>query len=245
MMLALLTGCAGTSVRAPVRSPGHAGAAAKDAQLTHVVRRGETLYAIAFSHGLDFRKLAGWNGIADPYLIYPGQRLSLVSRSRPVVGRSAPPASRAREKKSVQKPAQKPASPAPKEAAQPLQGAWIWPTQGQLIADFGQTGRKGIDISGKVGQAVVAANSGKVVYSGGGLKGYGQLIIVKHNDIYLSAYAHNQKLLVAEGERIKQGQRIAAMGRAGNQEAVLHFEVRREGKPVDPLSYLPRHTDRK
>ena len=119
-------------------------------------------------------------------------------------------------------------------------GEWRWPTRGKVIGAFGRSGRKGIDVAGRFGQPVVAAAGGKVVYSGGGLIGYGELIIVKHNKQYLSAYAHNSKLLVQEGAIVKGGQRIAEMGRTGADQVKLHFEIRRNGKPVDPIRYLPK-----
>ena len=114
------------------------------------------------------------------------------------------------------------------------------PTQGKLIAGFSEPAkRKGIDISGKLGQPVVASAAGKVVYSGSGLRGYGKLIIIKHNKTYLSAYAHNDKLLVKEGQTVTRGQKIAEMGNTDADQVKLHFEVRYHGKPVDPAKYLP------
>jgi lipoprotein NlpD len=112
--------------------------------------------------------------------------------------------------------------------------------QGKVVTSFSRSGGKGIDIAGKFGQVIVAASDGSVVYSGSGLIGYGQLIIVKHNKRYLSAYAHNNKILVKEGDTVKGGQRIAEMGRSGSNRAMLHFEIRRDGKPIDPMRYLPK-----
>ncbi len=119
---------------------------------------------------------------------------------------------------------------------------WRWPTQGELIQRFSTSDltRQGIGIGGRAGQAVVAAADGEVVYSGSGLRGYGELIIVKHSPEYLSAYAHNRKRLVNEGQRVRAGQPIAELGRTGADRDKLHFEIRRGGKPVDPLGYLPR-----
>jgi lipoprotein NlpD len=161
-------------------------------------------------------------------LIYPGQILRLTPApdgsvaSRPA--RQAPPPKR------VVPPAGN--DPSPK---------WVWPTSGRIVAEFGggSGSGSGVSIAGKAGQPVRAAASGRVVYSGGGLIGYGQLIIVKHNDTYLSAYGHNASLLVKEGETIRQGQRIATMGEGPGQKPRLHFEIRRNGKPVDPRRYLP------
>lgn len=123
---------------------------------------------------------------------------------------------------------------------QPEVLTWVWPATGSVLRGFSEGGNKGLDISGRTGLPVYAAARGRVVYSGSGLVGYGKLIIIKHNKSYLSAYAHNDKLLVKEGDSVKGGQRIAQMGQTGTQEVKLHFEIRRDGRPVDPLIYLPR-----
>lgn len=136
-----------------------------------------------------------------------------------------------------------PTAPPPKSTAL-VMGApqWQWPTQGRLLSSFqGSTGlNKGIDIAGILGQPVIAAASGQVVYSGTGLRGYGKLLIIKHNETFLSAYAHNHHLLVKEGDFVKAGQKIADMGSSGTDRVKLHFEIRREGTPVDPMKYLPK-----
>ena len=144
------------------------------------------------------------------------------------------------------KPAETAAPAAPKaeeKAAEPLQGgdeiSWIWPASGKMIGTFSENGSKGIDIAGKAGDPVIAVGDGKVVYSGTGLRGYGKLVIIKHNNTYLSAYAHNQNILVKEGQSVKKGQRIAEMGNTDSDQVKLHFEIRRQGKPVDPMKYLP------
>jgi lipoprotein NlpD len=196
-------------------------------QRTHVVRSGETLFTIAFRYGHDHRDLARWNRLGDGTLIYPGQVIRL----------TAPAGMTARV------PA--PSTPAPRRAIPPPPSdpspAWAWPTNGRVSAGFtGNPGSgTGIVVDGKAGQPVRAAASGRVVYSGGGLIGYGQLIILKHNDTFLSAYGHNASLLVKEGDNINKGQRIATMGEGPGQKPRLHFEIRRNGKPVDPRRYLP------
>lgn len=149
------------------------------------------------------------------------------------------------EPRAEAKPEPKPeAKPETKPAADPSAGgddvAWIWPANGTVIGQFSESGAKGIAIGGKAGDAVVAAGDGKVVYAGTGLRGYGQLIIVKHNATFLSAYAHNQKLLVKEGQTVSKGQKIAEMGNTDADQVKLHFEIRRQGKPVDPMKYLPQ-----
>jgi murein DD-endopeptidase MepM/ murein hydrolase activator NlpD len=134
-------------------------------------------------------------------------------------------------------------APVSVSASEPSAGAddvpWIWPASGKVIGQFSEAGSKGLDIGGKAGDAVIAAGDGKVVYAGTGLRGYGKLIIVKHNATFLSAYAHNQNLLVKEGQTVSKGQKIAEMGNTDADQVKLHFEVRRQGKPVDPMKYLP------
>ncbi len=221
------------------------------------MRDGDTLYAIAFRHGLDFRKVAAWNGIGPPYRIVPGQRLRLTSPDGgPTVSvegptrvddptgpttKASPPAaaaSAARADAGAQRRAQTSRPSAPQRVA------WIWPAKGRVLREFAEGGNKGVDIGGRLGAPVRAAADGRVVYSGSGLVGYGKLIILKHNNSYLSAYAHNDRLLVKEGDSVVGGQRIAHMGQTGTQEVKLHFEIRRDGKPVDPLKYLPTRSRR-
>lgn len=189
----------------------------------YTVRRGDTLYFIAWRYRLDFRVLATWNHIRPPYTIYPGQRLRLRAPA-------ARPGRRARGRR----------APRPRHSVRAP--SWHWPTAGRVIETFrrGDPGRRGLDIRGRLGQPVRAAAAGRVVYSGSGLPGYGQLIIIKHNDNYLSAYGYNRRLLVREGQRVRAGQRIAEMGAVGGEGPVLHFEIRRDGRPVDPLRLLPR-----
>ena len=194
----------------------------------HIVRSGETLFTIAWRYGKDHHDLARWNNLGDGSLIYPGQVIRL----------SGTPAGTAtRTTTATSKPA---SSPRPETKTQPAL-KWAWPTSGRIVADFdgGTSGGTGLSIAGRAGQTVRTAAAGRVVYAGGGLIGYGQLIIVKHNDTYLSAYGHNASLLVKEGDNIKKGQRIATMGEGPGQEPRLHFEIRRNGKPVNPRQYLP------
>ena len=252
----------------------------------YLVVRGDTLYGIAFRHGVDFRDLARWNGIASPYTIYPGQRLRLsgdgrvVSAPPPRPTRPLPPpaaaspgiieSTRTRPRVPVAPPSAsapppprqpavaapidppKPLAPSP-VAAQPAsappsgvrnaQGVtWRWPASGQIVSKYvtGDPTRQGVNIAGSSGQPVFAAAAGEVVYSGAGLIGYGELIIIKHSETFLSAYGHNRKRLVSEGQKVASGQQIAEMGRSGAARDMLHFEIRRSGKPVDPLPLLPR-----
>lgn len=223
----------------------------------YVVQRGDTLYSIAFRFGWDWKALAAHNGLRDPYLIRVGQVIRFDSRptparpiatapvrtpvpvvsppaSQPVV--TAPPATQPSRPPVVNTPATTPVTPMARSAK-----GWSWPTQGTLIGRFSSNSslNKGIDIAGELGQPVLAASDGSVVYAGSGLRGYGELIIIKHSDTYVSAYGHNRRLLVREGQQVKAGQTIAEMGSTGADRVKLHFEIRRQGKPVDPLQYLP------
>jgi len=142
------------------------------------------------------------------------------------------------EPKSAQPPEVKP-EPAPAPAA-PDDVAWMWPSSGKVISPYSESGNKGLDFAGKAGDSVLAAGDGKVVYAGAGLRGYGELVIVKHNATFLSAYAHNRKILVKEGQQVTRGQKLAEMGSSDSDSVKLHFEIRKQGKPIDPLLYLPK-----
>lgn len=192
----------------------------------HVVSRGETLYQIAWQYGKDFRDLAAMNYIQPPYTIYPGQKLALKGKAPPLP-------------KKVNKPEVVSATSMSKPIS--ADQGWEWPVKGKVIQSFVLKGAKiskGIDIAGQQGTPIKAASNGKVVYSGSALRGYGQLVIVKHNDVYLSAYAHNHRLLVKEGDNVRKGQVIAEMGRTDTDTVKLHFEIRKNGEPIDPLSVL-------
>lgn len=235
--------------------------------LLHTVAPNETLYSIAWRYGLDFKALARHNGIGPPYTIYASQQLrldvndasmrrpppSIASRtpapavaapsSRPVTQRNTVANNNNSQANSRRSENQ---TSATTNSAPPalIRGAiqWQWPVQGKVISGYSASGglNKGIDISGKLGEPVIAAAGGHVVYAGSGLRGYGKLVIVKHNETYLSAYAHNRALKVKEGENVKAGQQIAELGSSGTDKEKLHFEIRRDGKPVNPLSYLPK-----
>lgn len=212
-----------------------------------VVLKGDSLYAIAWRFGLDYQKIAKWNGLGAPYRLRPGQRLSLrasgASRSAAAPAKPAP-ANPPKAVASAAPAAAAPGKPAPARPAQPsppaaAPGQWRWPAQGQLVGKFSRNkGQNGIQIAGTAGSAIRSTAGGEVVYAGEGLRGYGKLIIVKHSPSYLSAYAHNRAIMVAEGQRIKPGQQIAQMGSSGAARTMLHFEIRKDGKPVDPLKFL-------
>lgn len=245
----VMTGCAATRNYAPVRSylrdlsPG---------DKYYVVEKGDTLYSIGFRSRLGFKKLAAWNKIRSPYVLRVGQKVKLF-KPRLVAGRTKRAKAnrkiykkrRGSSHKKIIKHKKKRYTSQKKSAnstdnKKVLKLFWQWPIEKKILKSFSQTGRKGIDISGRVGQKVRAAAAGKVVYTGSSLKGYGNLMIVKHNDLYLSAYANNRKLLVKEGKWVKKGQVIAEVGLVKGKRASLHFEIRKNGKPVNPLSYLPR-----
>jgi lipoprotein NlpD len=210
----------------------------------HIVEKGDTLYSIAWRYDHDYKEFAKWNDIIPPYVIYPGQLIRLK------------PAPEKKQKKAAKEPVkhkpegrkqkQATASPTPslsKVKERPVSTGpieWQWPVQGKLVKSNTPTSKKGIDISGKIGQQIKASANGVVVYSGSGLLGYGKLIIIKHSDTFLSAYAYNSKLLVQEGDFVKMGQHIAAMGQGNNDRAMLHFEIRKNGKPANPLNFLPK-----
>jgi lipoprotein NlpD len=221
----LFAGCTSTSSL-------HTGSRSNQTRV-HVVRAGETLYQIAWQHRVDQRDLARWNSLSNPDLIHVGQRLRLAppaaAVARGAARRPPPPV--------ANRPAAAPRSPAPPAALPP---PWIWPTDGQVVTRFGAADgiATGIGIRGREGQPIRAAAAGRVVYAGNGLIGYGQLVIVKHDDTYLSAYGHNSRLLVSQGQDVMRGQTIAVMGLGPERQPRLHFEIRLNGVPVDPLLYL-------
>lgn len=210
------------------RSTGYSGSSSKN---VIIVQKGDTLYSLAKRHHMTTNQLAGSNELRPPYSILPGQKLYL--RKPPVV--------LATKSKSRSKSAPKLPNTADSFSNQHRTVKWLWPVKGKIVNRFNskKNDAKGIDIAGNIGTDVKAAASGKVVYSGNGLISYGNLLIIKHSQSYLSAYAHNRKLLVKEGTVVKAGQKIAELGKSGTEKPKLHFEIRKNGKPVDPLRYLP------
>lgn len=241
----------------PVRLPPGAENAGKPGYYT--VKRGDTLYNIGLENGQGYRDIARWNGLDNPNLIEVGQVLRVVppasevqaATTKPVGagGRvdvrplpTAPVSSGAAALPTVTADAAAaPAAPAtPSAVAEGEDGvSWSWPSGGPVVAAFEENKTKGLAISGKAGDPVLAAADGRVVYAGSGLRGYGNLVIVKHNNLFLSAYGHNQALLVKEDQIVRRGQRIAEMGSTDAERVQLHFEIRRQGKPVDPARLLP------
>jgi len=232
---------------------------------TYIVKRGDTLIRIALDHGEDWRDIAQWNSLEDPNQIRPGQVLRVTRPGSPAakpadsgVAQVTPvPAPSQSASRPLGTPAPAPTTPTPVPAepvappATPVtppaarndpaseRVEWGWPASGKIIENFHETRNKGLDIAGTPGDPVLAAGDGKVVYSGSGLRGYGQLIIIKHNNTFLSAYAHNRAMLVKEGQAVRRGQKIAELGSTDAESPRVHFEIRRQGRPVDPAGYLP------
>lgn len=230
-----LAGCAGDGLLGRAFQPD-----------VYTVRPGDSVYSIAWRYKVDPQELIRWNDLRTPDTIQPGQRLRLRPRSAGRAGGGAPagpggdaesPVTAAAGDASGDTAATEPAP----DTARGGTGEWRWPTAGEVIGTFadGRVAGRGLDIGGEIGQAVQATAAGEVVYSGQGLQAYGRLVIIRHDAEYLSAYAHNSDLLVQEGQRVTAGQQIARMGRSNAGRALLHFEIRRQGKPVDPMDYLP------
>jgi lipoprotein NlpD len=258
--MAVLTGCTskslnqapvedrGVSARGPVDPALLPGAANAGKPGYYTVRQGDTVMKIATDVNQPWRDIARWNNLDNPNAIEVGQVLRVV----PPPGSAPPP-----PQQQQQQPATAPipvatqttpgvaTTPTPTSPPEPSPAAdagdinLIWPASGAVLAKFDEVNNKGISIGGNAGDPVVAAADGSVVYAGAGLPSYGNLIILQHNTTFLTAYAHNQKLLVKENQTVKKGQKIAEMGSTGADRVMLHFEVRRSAKPVDPVRYLP------
>jgi lipoprotein NlpD len=210
----------------------------------YIVRPGDTLMRISMDHGYGWRDIQAWNNLDNPDRIEVGQVLRVVP---PVTGAVVTPVQpRSASQPSMQE--QRTASVPPSQSQPPVQSPapvaggnvnFIWPANGNVVASFDANSNKGIGIAGRAGDPVMAAADGRVVYAGS-LRGYGNLIVINHNNTIWTAYAHNQALLVKEEQTVRQGQRIAEMGSSDSDVVKLHFEVRRQGTPVDPLTHLPR-----
>ena len=249
------TGAADPSQAAAVAAPAAAplpGAENAGKPGYYTVKPGDTLIRIGLDHGQAWKDIARWNQLDNPNVIEVGRVLRVappdsataaaaVAADKGVVTRpvaSSGPASPAEAPAAVAAPNPPAAAPAAPIAPGGTI-AFAWPASGAVLAGFDEAHNKGVDIGGKAGDPVQAAADGRVVYAGAGLRGYGNLIILQHNKTFLTAYAHNQKLLVKEDQTVQRGQKIAEMGSSDADRVKLHFEIRREGKPVDPLKYLP------
>jgi lipoprotein NlpD len=275
LSLFLLHGCAGRTAPAPVilLNSQVTDGSEEFTQDTYKVQKGDTLFAVAWYTGNDYRDLAKYNNLSAPYTIFPGQILSVTppkntatTRTIPKVKtkRSTDPTTLNKSKKVVDRKKteayvedEKVVSPQKVTTVKNLSPSvkktaptsfpdkvkrWVWPANGKLVGTFSkaESGNKGIDIAGARGSNVVAAADGKVVYSGNALRGYGNLVIIKHTDTFLSAYAYNDTIVVKEREWVSAGQKIATMGNSGTDSVKLHFEVRYRGKSLNPMTYLPK-----
>ena len=253
-LLVLLNGCSSRPSPAPVTDAGTGTLLKKSSAEEYRVQPGDTLFSIAWWQGKDPKVLAELNNISPPYKIFAGQLLRLKGKPKSVASTTTGQTTKINKinpKPPVDPPSRqeyvggeettklkrKVVSDFPANV-----GKWRWPTKGNIIGRFSlkDEGNKGIDIAGQRGTPISAAADGKVVYTGDALKGYGNLIIIKHSETYLSAYAHNDAILVKEQQWVRQGQSIARMGNSGAQRNMLHFEIRYKGKSVDPLRYLPK-----
>jgi lipoprotein NlpD len=257
VLLVFLVGCGTTQRPAPVvdrKQPARASApaskpapAAAAAEGTYVVKKGDTLYSIALEHGADYREIAAWNRLDDPTKIAVGQVLRVVpSEERAQVGRAKlpergearpldlpPPQGQGRKPPPAAEKAPPP-PPATNQAAD-----FIWPARGKVIAGFAEPRRKGIDIDGKLGDPVIAAAAGRVTYTGTGIPGLGKLVVIKHDNGFITVYAHNRDVLVKEQQAVKRGQKIAEVGNTDADRPKLHFQIRKGSAAVDPMRYLP------
>ena len=255
----ILAGCSTQANRAPVEDRGQSsssssvdskplpGAENAGKPGYYTIKPGDTLIKVGLEHGQSWKDIARWSNLDNPNVIEVGQVVRVVPPGRDVASSSSSSSGRGvapvvvgsgstAASSTTPAPTPTPTTPAAKGADDV---DFIWPASGSLIAGFDESRNKGYDISGKAGDPVIAAADGRVVYAGAGLRGYGNLIILKHNNTYLTAYAHNQSLLVKEDQSVKKGQKIAEMGSTDADRVKLHFEVRRQGKPVDPSRYLP------
>ena len=263
ILAAMLAGCAGPRMAAPVfdRKPPRAVAAparppvpaaapaAAAAQPApdgfYVVKRGDTLYSIALDHGADYREVAQWNGLDDATKINVGQllRVKPAEDRRTQVGAARVPGRiESRPLDATAQPA--PAAPErvePKAVSPPQAdlGGFVWPAKGKVIAGFAEPRSKGIDIDGKPGDPVVAAAAGRVTYIGTGIPGLGKLVVIKHDNGFITVYAHNREILVKEQQAVARGEKIAELGATDADRPKLHFQIRKGSAPVDPMRYLP------
>lgn len=248
VLLAALTlsGCGGASrggVQAPIQkvsmaNPSSAGFRQGPSLRIHQVKAGETLHAIAFEMGVDINDLVAWNGVSDKSRIRAGQTLLVEPPAAPI-GEAGAPAAYSGRAASDRAPV-RPAAPVAKVPMLVASG-WVWPVKGQVTRGFDpRHGSKGLDIVAAEGMPVNAAAAGEVVYAGDGVRGYGNLIILKHNPTTLSAYAHQSRLIVSEGQQVLRGQPIGEVGSTDAERIKLHFQIREFGKPVDPRTYLPK-----
>ena len=229
------------------KAPASGGAPVATADGFYTVRRGDTLYSIALEHGADYREVAQWNSLDDPSKLSVGQVLRVTAPAQQAVQVGSGPAGSGKIESrplgsTTPQQQQKPATVAREEPrlleAQPLQFAW--PAKGKVLAGFAEPRRKGLDIDGKLGDPVIAAAAGRVTYVGSGIPGLGKLVVIRHDQGYLTVYAHNKDILVKEQQSVTRGQKIAELGASDAERPKLHFQIRKGAAAVDPLLYLPK-----
>ena len=242
-----LGGCASHEAGAPVVDRSARGPAPKTPPVTMVnapvpitlpdgyyeVKRGDTLYSIALENGADYREVAAWNALDDPTKIRVGQVLRVKADESRAVTVSRPKAAAPIEARPLDAPA------APKEAPKAAASEFMWPAKGKLLAGFAEPRSKGIDIDGRAGDPVVAAAAGRVTYTGTGIPGLGKLVVIKHDNGFITVYAHNRDIVVKEQQAVARGQKIAELGASDADRPKLHFQIRKGSAAVDPLRYLP------
>ena len=252
--LVVLSACSSTSThRAPVedRSRNNAGHSYKSQPVAatrapigrenlgkpgyYEVQAGDNLFRISRNFGRSVAELARWNGLSDPYIIEIGDVLRVGTGTSGAVVAGTTPNTAATGSTATPAPTPKPANTGMVDASV----SWAWPGTGAILQGFNAASNKGVDLAGKAGDPVLAAADGSVVYAGSALRGYGNLVIIKHNSVFVTAYAHNQSLLVKDGQSVKRGQKIAEMGQSEADRVKLHFEIRKNSTPVDPMQYLP------
>jgi lipoprotein NlpD len=250
VLLVFLVACSTTQRPAPVvdrkqparaSTPASKPAPAAVAEGSYIVKKGDTLYSIALENGADYREIAAWNKLSDPTKINIGQvlRVTPPEESRVQVGRAKLP--ERGEARPLDLPPPASSKTPPPQASKPESSAadFIWPARGKVIAGFAEPRRKGIDIDGKLGDPVIAAAAGRVTYTGTGIPGLGKLVVIKHDNGFITVYAHNKDILVKEQQAVKRGQKIAEVGNTDADRPKLHFQIRKGSAAVDPMRYLP------
>ena len=254
-LLVVIAGCASrTQKPAPVvdrkqapraSAPAAKPAPAQAAEGTYIVRKGDTLYSIALEHGADYREVAAWNRLGDPTKISVGQvlRVTPPEESGVQVGKARLPERGEARPLDLPPPQKSQTAKAPAQPAKPEPPAsateFIWPARGKVIAGFAEPRRKGIDIDAKLGDPVLAAAAGRVTYTGAGIPGLGKLVVIKHDNGFITVYAHNRDILVKEQQAVRRGQKIAEVGKTDADRPKLHFQIRKGSSAVDPMRYLP------
>jgi lipoprotein NlpD len=235
------------AAKPPPAKPPPAATAVRRSGDFYTVKPGDTLYSIALEHGADYREVAQWNGLDDPTLILVGQQLRVspppghsIPGAAAQIGRVQPPVRvEARPLESPLPPPAKSASAVQQSKQEPVAAQFVWPARGKILAEFGEPRRKGIDIDGNPGDPVVAAAAGRVTYTGTGIPGMGKLVVIKHNNGYITVYAHNRDIVVKEQQQVARGEKIAELGSTDSDRPKLHFQIRKGADAVDPLRYLP------